>query len=93
MKKAIFRAIAKGIGKNNTYKVVDFLLHYNGLSFTDYFRYKVKAKQLDSSSVLGQVYRLLGIDEMHGGEEYFISQVLPKIIRTKQPVFFDVGPN
>ena len=93
MKKAIFRAIAKGIGKNNTYKVVDFLLHYNGLSFTDYFRYKVKAKQLDSSSVLGQVYRLLGIDEMHGGEEYFISQVLPKIIRTKQPVFFDVGAN
>ena len=93
MKRKIFKSIAQGVGKKNTFKLIDFFLHYNGISFTDYFQYKIERKELNSASILGQVYKLLGINEMHGGEEYFIAELLPRIIKNKKPIFIDVGAN
>jgi FkbM family methyltransferase len=93
MKKKIFRSLARSVGKKNAFRLVDFFLHYNGVSFTDYFQYKMDKKELDATSIMGQVYTLVGINQMHGGEEWFIKNRLPKIINTETPVLFDVGAN
>jgi FkbM family methyltransferase len=93
MKKRLFKTLAGAVGKKNAFKLVDFFLHYNGVSFTDYFQYKMDQKELDATSIVGQVYTLVGINQMHGGEEWFIHNRLPKILGTESPVLFDVGAN
>jgi hypothetical protein len=93
MKKRIFRSVARSVGRKNAFRLVDFFLHYNGVSFTDYFQYKMDKKELDATSIVGQVYTLVGINQMHGGEEWFIKNRLPKILNTETPVLFDVGAN
>ena len=91
--KKLFRFIAGAIGKKRSFRIIDFLLHYNQLSIKDYFQHKFDKKELDGASVVGHAYRMIGINEMHGGEKKFIENTLPVLIKTKKPVFFDVGAN